>query len=101
MKGFPQTVEGPLGPWYQKVNAAVAKAQAATSADQLRHILGDPDQIDHVEDDAQRESPDAPIDDCEAAEYWVYLDPYRPRFRYQFGISKGRIVERTRFTGPA
>ena len=101
MKGFTQQVEGPLGPWYQKVNATVSRAQAAATAEQLRDILGEPDTIEHVPDDDRRESEDTPIDARYPSEYWVYVDPYRPRFSYRFGISAGRIVETSRLTHAA
>ena len=93
VKGFTPQVEGPLGPWYQKVNATGSRARAAATAQQLRDILGEPDTIEHVSDDDRRESEDSPIDAHYPSEYWVYVDPYRPRFHYQFGISAGWIVE--------
>ena len=100
MKDFSPQIEGPPGPWYQKVNAAVQQAREAKTPDQLRAILGEPDIIEILSDDDRRVSRNSPVDERYPAEYWIYIDPYRPRFRYLFGISAGWIVERSRSTGP-
>jgi hypothetical protein len=93
MKGFPPNVDGPLGPWYQKVNAAIREATESRTIAELRDILGEPDAIEAVEDDDRRETKDAPVDEKYPEQYWVYRDPYRPRFYYYFGISRGRPIE--------
>lgn len=101
MRGFPQQVGGPMGPWYQRVNATIRKAQTSGNVDQLREVLGEPDQIEMVANDDRRESEDAPIDERYPAEFWIYIDPYRRRIQYRFGISEDRIVEISKVTHTA
>jgi len=61
MKGFPEHVEGPMGPWYQKVNAAVAKVTRGKTVPQIREILGEPDETIEVPDDDRRQDADSPL----------------------------------------
>lgn len=96
MKGFSKQVEGPLGPWYQKVNAAIKCAEVASTSRQLLGILGEPDIIEQVSDEDRRRTEDGPIDDHLATEIWIYNDPYRPRIEYHFGISSGKIAHQAR-----
>ena len=98
MKGFPPTVEGPLGPWHQKVNATVACAQLAATPAELRQILGEADTIEIESAENRREYQEYPLDERYCSEYWNYVDPYRPRMKYRFGISAGRIIFRSRVT---
>lgn len=97
VKGFQQQVDGPMGPWYQKVNAAVRRAKDARTVEELRDILGEPDHIEIVHNE-WRESEDAPVDERYLSQAWEYVDPYRPRFHYTFDISLGRVVGTSRLT---
>lgn len=86
-----------MGQWYQKANAAVSAASAAASVDELREALGEPDAI---------QGADAPtptkmlaqlgsglrFGDEEAESVWTYVDPYRPRFRYKFGLTGHKVT---------
>ena len=92
-----------MGQWYQKVTAAVAVAGDATSANELIEALGDPDAI---------QGADAPtptkrlaelgsslrFGDEKAESVWTYVDPYRPRFRYKFGLTGPNVTSRWRET---
>lgn len=92
MKGFPKQVEGPLGSWYQKVNASIEKAMLAKTPLELREILGEPDNTIDVPDDDRRANANSPIDPRNPGLIFVYRDPYRPRVEYKFGISNDRVV---------
>ncbi len=92
MKGFPEVVEGPMGPWYQKVNAAVAKVKRGKAMREVLEILGEPDETIKVSDDDRREDADSPIDPRNPELILVYRDPYRKRIKYRFGISNGRVI---------
>ena len=98
MRDFPAQISGPLGPWYKKVNAAVAGAFKASSAAQLLKILGEPDHVEGVSDDDRRPIGTIAIDPRYPAKVWIYVDPYRPRIRYRFGIARDKIVDRTQVT---
>jgi len=100
MKGFPPVVEGPLGPWYQKVNAAIRSAEKVNAVQELRNILGDPDSVEVLSDEERRgEADDAPIDPRHPAQMWEYPDPYRRGRFYRFDVSeKGRVMGFTRVT---
>ena len=98
MRDFPSQVSGPLGPWYKKVNAVIDAAYEAKTAAKLLAVLGEPDEIEGVSDDDRRAIGASAIDPRYAGKYWVYVDPYRPRMRYRFGVSDGKVVERTRVT---
>ena len=82
MKDFPLQVEGPIGPWYVKVNAAVKRAHEAKTSEQLIEVLGDPDTIERVPRDDRRSSE-------EASEIWDYIDPYRPDFTIVLASPRG------------
>lgn len=105
MKGFPSPVPGPLGPWYKKVNEAVAQVRVGTTSDELIQLLGDPDErragrshplkffqelMDRIAGGPTRirygtkDAFDVVL---------VYFDPYRPRRHYAFGISRGVIAQ--------
>ncbi len=92
MKGFPKHVEGPMGPWYQRVNAAVAKVTRGKTVPQIRDILGEPDETIEVPDDDRRQDADSPVDPRYPELILVYYDPYRKRIRYKFDISNGRVI---------
>ena len=92
MKGFPKEVEGPMGPWYQKVNASIEKARLAKTLFELREILGEPDDSIDVPDDDRCENANSPIDPRHPRLIFVYRDPYRLRVEYKFGISNDRVV---------
>jgi hypothetical protein len=79
MKGFPATVEPPRGPWRAKVDALMAQALKAQTAEEVRNLLGEPDEIHR--------------DAGEPTETWDYADPSRPGRTYCFDVSKrGAVV---------
>ena len=80
MKGFPEKVDGPLGPWYKKVNAAFAQIQYGDSKERLLEVLGEPDLI-WTGDDL-----DGECDEC-----LVYFDPYRKQV-FAVDIKKRKVV---------
>ena len=89
MKGFPEQVEGPMGPWYQKVNAALAKARLAKTLPDLRGLLGEPDEVlDGDEEDRRKNANDPRYPEF----IWVYLDPYRRGIEYHFNVAGGRVM---------
>jgi hypothetical protein len=47
MKGFPQHVDGPLGPWFKKVRAAVGAVSVGDSRERVVDVLGPPDETLH------------------------------------------------------
>ena len=84
MKGFPETLEQPLGPWRAKVKQLIAQANNLQTAEQLLDLLGQPD--------SQESSDDRP-----GAKTWTYVDPARPRFSYLFDVLRsGRLAGRCR-----
>jgi len=93
MKDFPAKVDGPMGPWFRKVNEVVAKAQTLKKASDLRGLLGEPDAVHAVETDDRVPDGEVRVSPRYPAEYWEFIDPYRPRRRYWFGINKGRVIE--------
>jgi hypothetical protein len=96
MKGFISQVDGPIGPWMKKVNAAIAAAQSIRSSAELEKLLGPPDVREDLEDDDRRETDDGPIVPSLPDELWIYGDPYRPKRTYRFLISRGQVVNCTR-----
>ncbi len=92
MKGFPEHVDGPMGPWYQKVNAAIGRAKAAKTVAEIREILGEPDDTIGVPDNDRRQDANSPIDPRYPAVILVYRDPYRKRVEYRFDVSNGRVI---------
>ena len=92
MRDFPETVGGPMGPWYQKVNAAIAKVTRGKTVPEVLEILGEPDETIKVPDDDRRQDSDSPIDPRYPEVILVYRDPYRKRIKYRFDISKGRVI---------
>jgi hypothetical protein len=92
MKGLPERVEGPMGRWYQKVNALIAKAKAAKTVAEVREILGDPDETIDVPNEDRRQDKNSPIDPRYPGLILVYRDPYRKRIKYRFDVSNGRII---------
>jgi hypothetical protein len=92
MKDFPKQVKGPMGPWYQKVNASIEKARLAKTPLEIRGFLGEPDNTIEVPDDDRRQNANSPIDPRDPELILIYRDPYRPRVEYRFGISNGRVI---------
>ena len=98
MKGFPDAPEGPLGPWYRKVNEAVAQAAACAEVEALVERLGQPDAVD--ERDGVKTPSDhmaalgSPFrfDDDGAERVLTWVDPYRPRRHYRFGVTGNRVT---------
>ena len=103
MKGFPSEPVGPRGPWYKKVNEAVAEACNLSSERELLELLGHPDLI--VGPDKQGPSSFFEsigslfkFGDKGAETTYVYRDPYRPRHRYNFSLVKGKVISNWRET---
>ena len=92
MKAFPEQVEGPMGPWYQKINASIAKAKLAKTPAEIREILGEPSEAVDIPDDNRRRHANAPIDARYPERILVYRDPYRTHIEYRFEVSNGRVI---------
>jgi hypothetical protein len=75
MKDCPTTISGPLGPWYQKVNALVAEANMATTAEMIKSILGEPDTIEIVPDEERISDTSGKLDCSYPDTYYEYADP--------------------------
>jgi hypothetical protein len=81
MKGHPKSGH-PKGVLMKEVNALVASVTRGASEDALLLALGPPDER-------------APDDDDGIATYVLgYVDPYRPRRTYYFGIKNGVVTHR-------
>ncbi len=98
MKGFTENVVGPKGPWYKKVNEVVLMAMKSDDPTYVKEILGDPDFIEKVEDEDRIPNGSNEIDPRYPEVYWNYIDPYRPRKLYRFGISGEIIVDHSHVT---
>ena len=73
------------------------EATACSTAEELIELLGQPDNIE------QAEAVTTPskffksigsifrFGDENAEKIFTYVDPYRPRIRYKFGINKGKV----------
>lgn len=106
MKGLPDNVDGPLGPWLKKVREAVASVGVGDSRERVIERLGLPDEVRHdsvsaagalqglLDDVAGGRTLIGYGDNVPIPEILVYIDPYRPRRRYLFGIRAG-IVDST------
>jgi len=103
MKGFPPRVDGPLGRWFKKVQAAVAAVSVGDSRERVVDLLGPPDEILHdaisaggqlqglIEGVAGGDTAIRYGDKEPFPETLVYADPYRPRKRYAFGMREGAV----------
>lgn len=100
MKGFSEPAEGLIGPWYQKVNEAVERAQQASTVQELIVMLGDPDRVEVLSDDERRvDDPTSPIDPRHPAKIFEYADPYRRGRFYRFDVSdSGAVLAMTRLS---
>jgi hypothetical protein len=100
MKGFSEPIEGPIGPWYQKVNEAVERAKEARTVRELVAILGDPDGVEVLSADERRvDDHTSPIDPRHPAKIFEYADPYRRGRFYRFDVSdSGAILGMTRLS---
>ncbi len=96
MKNFPINPDGPKGPWYKKVRETINIANALKSTEELVELLGEPVKIEGEE----FKGPTAflrsigsifKFGDQESDTVYTYVDPYRPRNRYKFGLKKGKI----------
>lgn len=103
MKGFPEQPEGAIGEWYQKVNSTVRTASQSKTVNKLISILGRPDKIEG--DEIERPSNMLKklgsmlhFGDEKAESVFVYVDPYRPRIRYKFGIIGKKVDSHWRET---
>jgi hypothetical protein len=95
-----------MGPWFAKVNAAVALVGVGDTAARLIDLLGPPDEVRRDAGGPGRqlqsmmqEVAGGPTSiqyggSIAIPEVWVYRDPYRPRKRYAFGLRDGAISER-------
>jgi hypothetical protein len=77
MKGFPTTVDGPMGEWYKKVNAVVEPAMKAVTESEIRELLGEPDELIVVPDDERRDDETSKVSDMYPDHIFIYNDPYR------------------------
>lgn len=81
-----------MGPWYQKVNAAIAQAKLAQTEAELRQVLGEPNETIAVPDDDRIPDGETTIDPRYPERILVYRDPYRSRIAYRFDLSQGRVI---------
>lgn len=92
MKGFPKQPDGAIGPWYRKVNERIKEAATCTSAHALIDLLGAPDRTDsagNIITPSQFFEQIGSIfrfEDADAETVLTYVDPYRSRIRYKFGL---------------
>ena len=103
MKGFPQTVDGPLGPWFKRVQEAVSTVEVGATRHGVLAALGPPDEVQRytagpgkqlqelMENVAGGETLFRYGDKEPFAEILRYQDPYRPRRWYAFGIRQGVV----------
>jgi len=110
MKDFPSSVDGPLGLWLKRVNAAVAQARQSHSRAELLDVLGVPDQIVTKSSNSMKQLQElmegvagGPTiiqygDNSEYTEVLVFRDPYRPNVQYMFGMRGEQIVSMWRET---
>lgn len=98
MKGFPEHPDGPMGPWYRKVNERIREAMACSSAEELVELLGPPDRKDPA---GHSLTPSAVFErlgsmfrfqDMNAETVLTFVDPYRPKIRYRFSVAGGQIT---------
>jgi len=87
MKNFTANVEGPLGPWYRKVNDPIALAARARTIGELRGILGEPDTIQTLSADDRKV---AYVVQLAANALWTWLPP-----RCSSRVNLGRGSART------
>jgi hypothetical protein len=104
VKNMPAIATGPLGPWYKRVNAAVAEVSEGDTRAAVVAKLGEPDEIR-----IQQQGPAAQLQEMMEGlaggatlirygqvepfeETLVYVDPYRPRIRYAFAIAAGVVA---------
>lgn len=92
MKCIPENVDGPMGPWYRKVNELVKSAMESNDSRLVKEILGEPDFIEQVAADDRMPAGNKETDPRYPEVYWNYIDPFRPRKLYRFGISGEVIV---------
>jgi len=91
MKGFPEHVEGPMGPWYQKVNAAVAKVTRGKTVPQIREFSASqtkPLKSPTMTDDR---TPIRPLI-LGIRNSYSCIAILPKRIRYKFDISNGRVI---------
>jgi len=103
MKGFPERVDEPLGPWFKKVRETVASVRVGDPRERVVECLGPPDDVRHdavstggqlqslLENVAGGETAIQYGDKVPFPETLVYRDPYRPRRRYAFGMRDGVV----------
>lgn len=103
MKGFPERVDKPLGPWFKKVREAIASVEVGDSRERVVECLGPPDDVRHdavsaggqlqslLENVAGGETLIQYGDKGPFPEVVVYCDPYRPRRCYAFGMRDGVV----------
>ena len=100
MKNFPEEPEGPLGPWYRRVNDAVTASNACASPKELISLLGEPDAIHKGEEVLhpsaifQEMGSIFKFSDFDYEVVFTYVDPYRPRKRYRYGIRGEAVTDR-------
>jgi hypothetical protein len=104
MKGFPLQVDGPMGPWYRKVNEMVANVQVGDTKSRLVELLGEPDEIrggTHHPGQALQELMENVAGGPTVLHYGskdgydeilVYRDPYRLPKSYVFAIGNSMIA---------
>ena len=106
MKGCPDEVSGPMGPWLRKVRDRVALVRMGSGRSALIDLLGEPDEVrpDGRGPAAQLQETLEGIaggptliqigDTAEYEEILVFRDPYRPRRRYAFAFQAGVVTRR-------
>ena len=103
MKGFPERVDEPLGPWFRRVREAIASVSLGDSRERVLECLGPPDNVRHdaagaggqLQSLLENVAGGDTLIQCgnkdPFPETLVYCDPYRPRRRYAFGMRDGVV----------
>jgi hypothetical protein len=97
MKGVPQNPEPEIGACYRAVNAAIKAAQQCRTIEEVIDLLGEPDYCDRGGDTLTPTQVFEALGsvlrfgDEDVDVVLIYLDPYRPRFRYKFGFLAGTL----------
>ena len=86
-----------MGPWYKKVNDQIQQATHCSTTKELIALLGEPSKreassaVESPTKFFQRIGSLFRFGDDEWETVFTYVDPYRPRHRYKFGITSGQV----------
>lgn len=83
----------PLGPEHKKFKNKIVQAQSISSVEELLRIMGKPDKIEECELEDRISGETGELSDEYPEKYLIYIDPWRPRVHYRFGVSSGQVIE--------